>query len=126
MRWICLRGLTVLAAASLVLAAAIAVAEQPGAAVLDEPATGVPTPARHRPETDANVTIVTPRAHPAHSPSNPKSADGSLSPTTNPQEGPPAALVASSFKGVTPGSSTRADVAAAWGQPRKSAKSTAR
>jgi tetratricopeptide (TPR) repeat protein len=38
----------------------------------------------------------------------------------SPQEGPPVEIEATSFKGVAPGTSTEADVAKAWGQPKKS------
>ena len=116
MRWICLGGLAMLTAALLVLAAETAVAQQPGApVVLEEPPGGVPTPAKHRPAAEANVTVVAAKGKPANNQLKVKPADESLSPTPDPQEGPPVSLVAASFKGVTPGTSTKADVAAAWG-----------
>ena len=133
MRWICLRSLAVLAAAPLVLAAGIAVAEQPGLlpASSDEIRVIDPAGARGRRGTSArvrrrrslrsrqaafplrpstgrrraNVTVVTPRK-PADSQSKANPADGSLSPIPDPQEGPPPPLVAASFKGVAPGTST--------------------
>ncbi|MFZ1933235.1 MAG: tetratricopeptide repeat protein [Thermoguttaceae bacterium] len=123
MRWICLGGLAMLTAALLVLAAETAVAQQPGApVVLEEPPGGVPTPAKHRPAAEANVTVVAAKGKPANNQLKVKPADESLSPTPDPQEGPPVSLVAASFKGVTPGTSTKADVAAAWGAARKATK----
>lgn len=51
-----------------------------------------------------------------------KVADESLQPIPDSLESGPIRLEAASFKGVTPGSSTREDVEEAWGTPRETAR----
>jgi tetratricopeptide (TPR) repeat protein len=130
-----LRNVVFLAVPSLILIAGIAVADPAGStpgpssggltqgvtgsaasAVLEEPLGTVPTPAKHRPANAAS------KAKPAESQRKTKPADNSLSAIPDPQDGPPVPIVAASFSGVAPGTSTRADVAKAWGQPTKSTK----
>ena len=136
MRCLSLRSLAFLAAALLFLAAGSTAADQSGLptappsgeirvveptdaaaahqAAADDPAedtTGVPTPAKHKPVAEKVKAAA----------SKPKPADESLSPIHDPQEGPPAPIVAASFKGVAPGMSTKEDVVKAWGQPKKTA-----
>ena len=143
MRWICLRSLAFLAAASLFLAAGIALAQQSGllpespgesrmsdpaggktsaSATLEEPPGSVPTPAKHRPAPPVNVTAVPAKAKPGENQLKMRPADESLNPVADLQEGPPPPLVAASFKGVVPGTSTKADVAGAWGPPKKTTR----
>jgi tetratricopeptide (TPR) repeat protein len=49
-------------------------------------------------------------------------SDDSLQPVVDPDEAPPVAIEATSFKGVIPGTSTEQDVAKAWGKPRKTSR----
>ena len=59
---------------------------------------------------------------PADDHSKAKPADDSLSPISDPQEGPPAPIVAASFKGVAPGTSTRRTLRKPGVQPKKTSK----
>ena len=54
--------------------------------------------------------------------SDPPAVSGEpLRPIPDPQEGPPVSVEAASFKGVTPGVATKADVQKAWGPPKATA-----
>lgn len=83
---------------------------------------GSPTPAKREPaakplpaDPAASDTPSAPTAKP--SAEAPK-ADESLTPIPDPMEAPPVAVEAASFKGITPGSSTKADVEESWGKPK--------
>jgi tetratricopeptide (TPR) repeat protein len=149
MRCICLRGMALLTAAFLMLAAGIAAAQQsgqvaasspdeirmigsggaqavpqavgenPASAVLEEPRSGVPTRAKHRPASNAKAAIAAAKAKPDDDRAKSKSDDASLSPIPDAQEGPPVPVVAASFKGIVPGTSSKTDVEAAWGAPKR-------
>ena len=72
-----------------------------------------PSTSRRR---ERHVKVATPKATPA---------DESLSPIPDPQEGPPPPLVAASFKGVAPGTSTASGRCSGLGPAEEdSAKST--
>ncbi|MBN1396337.1 MAG: hypothetical protein JW959_15035 [Pirellulales bacterium] len=79
---------------------------------------GVPTPAKRKPA--GNQTPVDTAASelgPAPA-TKPKAEVEPLNPIPDPAEAPPVAVEAASFKGITPGSSTKDDVARAWGPPK--------
>ena len=101
--------------------------------------TGIPTPAKHRPGaapatltpdgaklqpmTASNATVPEPIAKdsPAQQ-AKAKAADEPLRPIPDALEGGPLSIEAASFKGVTPGISTKENVAKAWGPPKKTAQ----
>ena len=148
MRCIFLRTLLFSAAAFVVLAAGIAVADDAGAlpaassdelrvvapsdaqagprdapddaapAVLESP-TGIPTPAKHKQHVEPSAKGGALSLTPTDEPAKSNPADPSLRPIVDLDEAPPAPLEAASFKGVVPGASTADDVAKAWGQPKK-------
>ena len=93
-----------------------------------KPATSVPTLARRRTDADTPPAELTPKGEPAG-----ESAASSESPVEKSKEKPAAerlepvpdqlgsdsvAVEAASFKGVTPGVSTKEDVEKAWGKPK--------
>ena len=88
----------------------------------EEEPSAVPTPAKHKPTMQDRVKAAASSPKPADDQPKAKPADESLSPISDPQEGPPTPLVAASFKGVAPGTSTKEDVVKAWGQPKKTSK----
>lgn len=51
-----------------------------------------------------------------------KPAEEPLHPIPTPGEGAPIAIEAASFKGITPGVSTKDEVASAWGEPKKTSE----
>lgn len=103
---------------------------------------GVPTPAKRRPadvatSVDSRASDVPTRptvdlsaAEPSASPVAGKQSDGKkespgtkdepLRPIPDSLESGPVSIEAASFKGVSPGISTKEDVAKAWGQPKES------
>jgi tetratricopeptide (TPR) repeat protein len=125
-------------------------AVKPAAEATEKPKTGAPTPAKRRPgdvvtppaspnplptnlrSVPGEGTLI--EAVPADEPTGepkPKSppvaeqpkantADEALRPIPASPEGEPVAIEAASFKGVTPGVSTKEDVRKAWGQPKDS------
>ena len=112
----------------------IDVAQNTAAAPTVEPSGGVPTPAKRRPRTAAassdSDAVATPQPMPAAEPtakespaqtSKPK-ADEPLRPIPDPMEGGPVSIEAASFKGVTPGVSTKERVEKVWGTPKKTAQ----
>ncbi len=92
-------------------------------------ATGVPTPAKRRPEPECRIPTVLepptlgggPTAKASAQPSKAK-ADEPLRPIPDPMEGGPVSIEAASLEGVTPGVSTKENVEKAWGKPKKSAE----
>jgi tetratricopeptide (TPR) repeat protein len=87
--------------------------------------TGVPTPAKRRPgavpavlDSD-DASKLQPAA--AVQPSKAK-ADEPLRPIPDPMESGPVSIEAASFKGVTPGVSTKENVEKLWGSPKKTAQ----
>ncbi len=103
------------------------------------PTTGVPTPAKRRPGTapallDSDDASKLPPmsadkpsaaeavAKNASAPPSKTKADEPLRPIPDPMESGPVSIEAASFKGVTPGVSTKENVEKAWGTPKKSAQ----
>jgi len=143
MRCISLRSLVFSTTALFVLAARVAGADEPGwpgalppdehravepasaeadgqnavrypeSAALDQPTDGTPTPAKNKLRTGDRINGAASTKRPTDEP---------LQPVVDPQESPPAAIEATSFKGVVPGTSTQEDVAKAWGSPRKTSQ----
>ena len=107
------------------------IATEPATATPTKPKTGVPTRAKRRPAgTESSSTGVAPAetaplGESAPKPEQtagqpkPKTADDPLLPIPDPMESGPVSIEAASFKGVTPGVSTKEDVAKAWGQPKE-------
>jgi tetratricopeptide (TPR) repeat protein len=145
MRCFCLRSCMFLAAAVILSAARFAVAQDmgspsgeirvvdskdahtgnrdaadPDSATLERPTGRTPTPSRYAPRANSRVAP-TSNATPPNQRSKAAPPDEAINPIVDPQEGPPVAIEATSFKGVIPGTSTKEDVAQAWGAPKKSA-----
>ncbi len=107
----------------------IDVAQNSVPAASAQPTTGVPTPAKRRPDlvldsdntSKLQPTAAAPTAKAAAQPSKAK-ADEPLRPIPDPMEGGPVSIEAASFKGVTPGVSTKENVEKVWGPPKKSAQ----
>ena len=101
------------------------------AASAEEPVSGTPTPAKCRPSTaaasvdsdaaTAPQSMPEPTAKEAPAQSKAK-ADEPLRPIPDPMEGGPVSIEAASFKGVTPGVSTKEKVEKVWGTPKKTAQ----
>jgi tetratricopeptide (TPR) repeat protein len=103
----------------------IDVAQNTVAAPMAEPASGVPTPAKRRrspPPSDSDTVATTPPAKETSAPASKTKADEPLRPIPDPMEGGPVGIEAASFKGVTPGVSTREKVEKVWGTPKKTAQ----
>ena len=96
-----------------------------------KPKTGVPTRAKRKPagkessSAGATPAEAAPTGESAPKPEQtagqpkPKTADDPLQPIPDPMESGPVSIEAASFKGVTPGVSTKEDVVKAWGQPKE-------
>lgn len=130
MRCIFLRSLMLSIAVLVVLAARVAVGDEIGSPsappsgeiqVFDSTG-GTPTPA-HRNASPAERLKST-ATKPASVEDQQKSppSDEPLKPVVDPDEVPPVAIEATSFKGVAPGTSTKEDVLKAWGKPKKTSK----
>jgi tetratricopeptide (TPR) repeat protein len=91
-----------------------------------QPTSGVPTPAKRRPGAppalldSEDASKIQPVS--ASAPSSKTKADELLRPIPDPMESGPVSIEAASFKGVTPGVSTKENVEKAWGQPKKTAQ----
>lgn len=92
-----------------------------------KPKSGVPTRAKRKPSDAAASANAVPKSEPASKPdqtagqAKPK-ADEPLRPIPDAMEGGPVSIEAASFKGVTPGVSTKEDVEKAWGKPKETAQ----
>ncbi len=88
---------------------------------------GVPTPAQHKPGTqpklvDPAASELQPAPTAKTTPAPSKKAVAPLSPVPDPMEAPPVPIETASFKEITPGVSSMADVASAWGKPKKTSQ----
>ena len=91
------------------------------------PKTSVPTPAKRKPDASPTTADVAAKAESVKQPAlapepavQPKDAavNGSLEPVPDALDAGPVALEAASFKGVTPGATTKEEVEKAWGKPK--------
>jgi tetratricopeptide (TPR) repeat protein len=113
-------------------AKSIDVAQNSATATSAQPTTGVPTPAKRRagapavPDSDDASKVqpmaAEPTAKDASAQPSKAKADEPLRPIPDPMEGGPVSIEAASFKGVTPGVSTKENVEKAWGKPKKTAQ----
>ncbi len=90
---------------------------------------GVPTPAKRKPgakqvlaDPAASELPSTPATKPTAEPSKTKTEVEPLDPIPDPMEAPPVSVETASFKGITPGVSTKDDVANSWGRPRNTSR----
>ncbi|MCG2684933.1 MAG: tetratricopeptide repeat protein [Planctomycetales bacterium] len=88
---------------------------------------GVPTPAKREPgakrapaDPAASELPPTPATKPTTE--QPKTEVEPLSPIPDPMEAPPVSVETASFKGITPGVSTKDDVEKSWGRPRDTSR----
>ena len=86
---------------------------------------GVPTPAKRKPSAKqapadpaASKPPPTPATKPATEQPKTETEVEPLNPIPDPMEAPPVSVKAASFKGITPGVSTKDDVEKSWGRPR--------
>jgi tetratricopeptide (TPR) repeat protein len=97
-----------------------------------KPKSGVPTRAKRKTAVAALAVETAPKAESANAPASKpepaagqakgKTADELLRPIPDAMEGGPVTIEAASFKGVTPGLSTKANVEKAWGKPKETAQ----
>ncbi len=87
-----------------------------------------PTPAKRKTSADAASVEAAPtdaaaaKSEPAAEQAKEKGAAAPLEPVPDPLETGPATVEAASFKGVTPGASTKEDVEKAWGLPKEASR----
>ncbi len=96
-------------------------ADSGSAATPAKPSGQVPTPAKRKADAGRTTINVDGSSPLPKSPSG-SSAGEPLHPVPDPLEGAPVSVEAASFKGITPGASTAADVEKAWGKPKQTAQ----